>query len=134
VLGFDDSAFGPADDWRVMGDVQQWHKALLVKDKVGTLIHVQEDSHVLTVSMAVLLVRSSSWAHPVQHVPWQVQVQCTTLCSPYCTIISLHTAHYCPAGGRQQLPLGLFLHCGLSSPPLRLVDSLSGRCGGEMWR
>lgn len=34
-LGFDDSAFGPVDDWRVMGDVQQWHRALLTKEKVS---------------------------------------------------------------------------------------------------
>eukprot|EP00879_Flechtneria_rotunda_P008959 GHRR01009380.1.p1 GENE.GHRR01009380.1~~GHRR01009380.1.p1 ORF type:complete len:1159 (+),score=411.60 GHRR01009380.1:174-3479(+) len=32
-LGFDDAAFGPVDDWRVLGDVQQWHKALLTKEK-----------------------------------------------------------------------------------------------------
>lgn len=35
-VGFDDSAFGPADDWRLLGDVQQWHRALLTKDKVGS--------------------------------------------------------------------------------------------------
>lgn len=33
-LGFDDAAFGPVDDWRVLGDVQQWHRALLTKEKV----------------------------------------------------------------------------------------------------
>jgi hypothetical protein len=33
-MGFDDAAFGPVDDWRVLGDVQQWHRALLTKDKV----------------------------------------------------------------------------------------------------
>eukprot|EP00882_Tetradesmus_deserticola_P019241 GHRQ01020698.1.p1 GENE.GHRQ01020698.1~~GHRQ01020698.1.p1 ORF type:complete len:365 (+),score=199.38 GHRQ01020698.1:33-1097(+) len=31
-LGFEDAAFA-ADDWRVMGDVQQLHKALLVKEQ-----------------------------------------------------------------------------------------------------
>lgn len=35
ALGFDDSAFGPVDDWRVLGDVQQWHRALLTKEKVS---------------------------------------------------------------------------------------------------
>eukprot|EP00878_Enallax_costatus_P027872 GHUV01030056.1.p1 GENE.GHUV01030056.1~~GHUV01030056.1.p1 ORF type:complete len:145 (-),score=47.77 GHUV01030056.1:352-786(-) len=34
-LGFDDNAFGPVDDWRVLGDVQQWHRALLNKEKVS---------------------------------------------------------------------------------------------------
>lgn len=34
AIGFDDSAFGPVDDWRVLGDLQQWHRALLTKDKV----------------------------------------------------------------------------------------------------
>lgn len=34
TMGFDDAAFGHVDDWRVLGDVQQWHRALLTKDKV----------------------------------------------------------------------------------------------------
>lgn len=34
-LGFEDAAFAPVDDWRVMGDVQQWHRALLTKEKVS---------------------------------------------------------------------------------------------------
>jgi hypothetical protein len=33
-LGFDDAAFAPADDWRVLGDVQQWYRTLLTKEKV----------------------------------------------------------------------------------------------------
>lgn len=32
-LGFDDAAFAPADDWRVLGDVQQWYRTLLTKEK-----------------------------------------------------------------------------------------------------
>jgi hypothetical protein len=32
-LGFDDAAFA-VDDWRVMGDVQQLHRALLTKEQV----------------------------------------------------------------------------------------------------
>lgn len=34
-IGFDDAAFAPADDWRVLGDVQQWYRTLLTKEKVG---------------------------------------------------------------------------------------------------
>jgi hypothetical protein len=34
AVGFDDAAFGPVDDWRVLGDVQQWHRTLLTKEKV----------------------------------------------------------------------------------------------------
>jgi hypothetical protein len=32
-LGFEDAAFA-VDDWRVMGDVQQLHRALLTKEQV----------------------------------------------------------------------------------------------------
>jgi len=39
ALGFDDAAFGPVDDWRVLGDVQQWHRALLTKEKVTSAQH-----------------------------------------------------------------------------------------------
>jgi hypothetical protein len=37
-LGFDDAALDPVDDWRVLGDVQQWHRALLTKEKVGRCV------------------------------------------------------------------------------------------------
>jgi hypothetical protein len=33
-LGFEDAAFA-VDDWRVMGDVQQLHRALLTKEQVS---------------------------------------------------------------------------------------------------
>jgi hypothetical protein len=38
AVGFDDAAFGPVDDWRVLGDVQQWHRTLLTKEKVRILL------------------------------------------------------------------------------------------------
>jgi hypothetical protein len=51
--GFEDTAFAPDDGWRVLGDVRQWHAALLVKDKVRMHIPPECDAALVTLVLCV---------------------------------------------------------------------------------